>query len=368
MGGTPLTDLRVWAERKVRQSVAWALAARPVPAHVAFIMDGNRRYAEHRGERSAEGHAAGYRRLIAALEWCLDLGVRAVSVYAFSIDNYQRSAEEVATLMRLAEEKLGLMLQARRSRRRSRRRGVGAPAAARALTRSPPPLASQELDALRRHGVRVRVVGDLSLAPPAVRAAAARVEAATAAHAAATLNLCFSYTASHEALRALDAQRLCGAGGSGSCGFGLPSSSFVSDSFELAGCGPVDLLVRTSGESRLSDFLLWQSRGALLTFTPALWPDFTLLDLAAAVARWQRAMPALAAAAAAAAAARAADGAVDGCAAGDASPRGVATPGSPSSESAASDAAADDEPAPAPAPAAALRRRERPAALVAAIG
>jgi hypothetical protein len=122
MGGTPLTDLRLWAERKVRQSVAWALTARPVPAHVAFIMDGNRRYAEHRGERSAEGHAAGYRRLIAALEWCLDLGVRAVSVYAFSIDNYQRSAEEVATLMRLAEEKLGLMLQVRRRfcRRRCR--------------------------------------------------------------------------------------------------------------------------------------------------------------------------------------------------------------------------------------------------------
>jgi hypothetical protein len=198
-----------------------------------------------------------------------------------------------------------------------------------------------------------------------VRAAAARVEAATSAHAAATLNLCFSYTASHEALRALDARRLCGAGGGSSGGFRLPSSSFVSDSFELAGCGPVDLLVRTSGESRLSDFLLWQSRGALLAFTPALWPDFSLLDLAAAVARWQRAAPALAAAAAAAAAARAA-GAVDGCAGGDASPRGVATPGSPSSESAASDAAADDEPAPVPA--AALRRRERPAALVSAIG
>lgn len=96
-----------------RRSAAAALVAggRPVPRHIAFIMDGNRRFAEARSLRKVEGHSFGYSRLIDALEWCLELGVRCVSVYAFSIDNYRRSSEEVATLMQLAEEKLAHMLQ-----------------------------------------------------------------------------------------------------------------------------------------------------------------------------------------------------------------------------------------------------------------
>jgi undecaprenyl pyrophosphate synthase len=96
-----------------RRSAAAALTApgRPVPRHIAFILDGNRRYAEARQLRKVEGHAYGYRRLIDALEWCLQLGVRCVSVYAFSIDNYRRSKEEVGTLMELAEDKLAHMLQ-----------------------------------------------------------------------------------------------------------------------------------------------------------------------------------------------------------------------------------------------------------------
>lgn len=104
--------LGAWARRAAAAAlVGGGAASRPVPRHVAFIMDGNRRFAEARCLRKVEGHTFGYRRLIDALEWCLDLGVTCVSVYAFSIDNYRRSGEEVETLMALAEEKLAHMLQ-----------------------------------------------------------------------------------------------------------------------------------------------------------------------------------------------------------------------------------------------------------------
>jgi undecaprenyl pyrophosphate synthase len=102
-----------WLAAVFRQLVASVLGTRPVPRHVAFIMDGNRRYAERQRMQQAAGHTFGYQRLIGALEWCLDLGVGCVSVYAFSIDNYHRSDEEVDTLMRLAEDKLLHMLQVR---------------------------------------------------------------------------------------------------------------------------------------------------------------------------------------------------------------------------------------------------------------
>ena len=157
-----------WRERLggwARRAAAAALAgggARPVPRHVAFIMDGNRRYAEARRLRKAEGHAHGYARLLAALEWCLELGVACVSVYAFSVDNYRRSGEEVATLMGLAQDKLEHLLQASHGMAAMLRRAVlptAPPAAPRRplccslgaapgqgmLLRPPPPLCCDRL-------------------------------------------------------------------------------------------------------------------------------------------------------------------------------------------------------------------------------
>eukprot|EP00887_Chlorella_sp_A99_P007833 scaffold20.g7833.t1 len=266
--------LSAWAQRMLAALLA---SAGPVPQHIAFIMDGNRRYAEQRHLRRVQGHSYGFAKLIAAAEWCLDLGVRHVSVYAFSIDNYKRSGEEVETLMALAEEKLAEMLQ--------------------------------ERHVLARRGVQVRLTGDLTLAPPSVRAAAQQVMDATRGNTAAVLNICFSYTASEEMLRALDAGNLnagsleaahtAEAGGNGAaactsgshgggCGGGGPLAALDARLY-TAGCPPVDLLIRTSGETRLSDFLLWQCRHALLVFTDVLWPDISFLDLAAAILRFQAA-------------------------------------------------------------------------------
>lgn len=146
----------------LRRTVTYVLASQPVPKHIAIIMDGNRRYAERHLRSSLEGHTQGYTRLIDALEWCLQLGVKCVSVYAFSIDNYKRTAEEVTTLMKLAEEKLAAMLE--------------------------------EQDVLHRHSVQVRVIGDLTLAPVSVQRAAERIMSATWLNKGAILNICFSYT------------------------------------------------------------------------------------------------------------------------------------------------------------------------------
>nr|AJU57197.1 dehydrodolichyl diphosphate synthase [Dunaliella viridis] len=277
----PWKRLNKWA----RQLLARTMSIHAVPRHVAFIMDGNRRYAEKRHLQRIEGHRYGYEQLISALEWCLELGVKCVSVYAFSIDNFKRSSREVELLMHLAEQKLGIMMQ--------------------------------EQAVLARHGVQVRVVGDLSLAPPGVQRAAATVMRATQHHTKAVLNICFSYTSSQEILQALDqtapahsshakwvARCQCSSGGSTACKLEQASMLGIDvdargsncaweDGLYTQGCPPVDLLIRTSGETRLSDFMLWQCRHAHLVFTPVLWPDFGFLDLLSALVGYQRAKPTL---------------------------------------------------------------------------
>uniref|UniRef100_A0A1D2A6D9 Alkyl transferase n=1 Tax=Auxenochlorella protothecoides TaxID=3075 RepID=A0A1D2A6D9_AUXPR len=263
-------------DRLAQSAVCSVLTCRPNPSHVAFIMDGNRRHAEARRQPALAGHTQGYSRLIQSLEWCLELGVTTVSVYAFSIENYGRGEEEVEGLMHLAEQKFLHMLG--------------------------------EVAVLERRGVRVRVLGDLTLAPPAVRRAAEHVQALTAAHDRVTFNICFSYSASSEMLAAQDAaarhepcspasppftqgeSARTGADRGPGCAREGPCASWRCH-LAQAGTPPVDLLVRTSGERRLSDFLQWQSRHAHLFFSPTLWPDFSFWDLAAAVLSWQRAAP-----------------------------------------------------------------------------
>ena len=137
-----------------------------IPKHVAFIMDGNRRFARERGWDVARGHRLGYDKLEEALRWCCELGVHGVTVYAFSIENFKRSAEEVAALMALTEEKLRSM--------------------------------SEEDNIIQRRGVRVRVVGDLSRVSSSLAAEMRRVMRMTQGNTRHTLTVCFSYTATNE--------------------------------------------------------------------------------------------------------------------------------------------------------------------------
>lgn len=221
-----------------------------LPSHIAFVMDGNRRYADTYGKNPIHGHVCGYGTLLDVLRYCLMLQVSTVSVYAFSIDNYTRSDEEVGLLMRLMEEKLGEL--------------------------------EKEAPRLREEGVKVRVLGDLSLAPRGVQEAARRVMEATEGNGKCVLNVMFSYTASEELVRAgRRCARQC-SDLSGPCG----GQGHVDD--HLYAIEDVDLLIRTSGECRLSDFMLRQCRCCVLHFSKQLWPDFGLMDLLEGVMAYQR--------------------------------------------------------------------------------
>ena len=339
----------------VRAALQALLAGQPVPAHVAFIMDGNRRFADAAGVEPLEGHTLGYGKMVDAIRWCFELGVAHVSVYAFSLDNFKRGADEVAGLMALAADKFEALLEVRGfwywrfnvafgllpacglcmvEGRAARLRLLRADAK---LQRCPVRVALNHHllslllytkdESARRWGAELRVLGDLSRAPPAVAAAAARLMRASAELAAAAppgaprrvVNVCFAYSSGEELGAALARLRGAVAGGQllpsdvtpallrAALHTGRSSSGVADGSGSGSGAGgiaggggaggspPVDLVMRTSGEERLSDFLLWQSGGALLEWLPALWPRLSFLDLLRAVRRWQAARPALAA-------------------------------------------------------------------------
>ncbi|KAL0047546.1 hypothetical protein WJX82_006242 [Trebouxia sp. C0006] len=217
-------------------------------------MDGNRRFATNQGLQTITGHQQGYLKLLDALQWCLDLGVEAITVYAFSIDNFRRDPREVAALMCLAEEKLLDLLCHK--------------------------------DIIDTNKVQVRVIGNLSLLPARVQQAANQVMAATSHHRQFRLNICMAYTSRQEMAQAVHAVHQQVAEGS------IAAVDVTADTIEqelyTQGCPPVDLLIRTSGEHRLSDFMLWQSRYAQLVFSNTLWPDYSFWHLLQALVQYQR--------------------------------------------------------------------------------
>jgi len=225
-----------------------------LPRHVAFIMDGNRRFARHKGSATIEGHRGGFHKLAETLQWCRRLGVKEVTVYAFSIENFRRSEEEVAELLKLATEKLQAL--------------------------------AAEAEELREHGVRVRVLGELAMLPEELRRAAATAELLTRDNDQCCLNVALAYTSRQEMVTAV--RRAAELVRSGELGEEEVTEEVVGSLLYTATSHPVDLLVRTSGETRLSDFLLWQASSSILNFTTVLWPDFSLWHLLAAVFHYQR--------------------------------------------------------------------------------
>lgn len=258
-------------EAKYRRRTCWGLAppgwlsrwvgralqgSGAVPGHVAFILDGNRRFAVRRGlERKSAGHALGFDTLHEALEWCHDAGVRTVTVFAFSIDNFRRPPEEVDTLMRLAEDKFDFL-----------------------LSRS---------ELVRRRGFVVRVWGDLSLLSPRLREAAARVTRETQHNRGPCLNVCLPYTSTNEVV--LATRRLAASAGASGAGWDatVDEPAFEAALFGGGSCPHPQLLIRTSGESRLSDFLCWQTGSSVFLVYDCLWPEFSLLHFVAAVLRFR---------------------------------------------------------------------------------
>jgi undecaprenyl diphosphate synthase len=201
--------------------------------HAAIIMDGNGRWATTRGLPRVAGHTAGAEALRRSVETAPDLGIRTLTVYAFSSDNWQRPRTEVSALMKLFHMYL----------RRERARCV-------------------------ENGVRVSVIGRRDRLPAMMLPVIESVEAATVAGTKLHLRLAVDYSARDAIVRA--AKKLNG--------------HATLDRLSVAlGGSDVDLLIRTGGEQRLSDFLLWEAAYAELVFTPVMWPDFQASDLAAAV-------------------------------------------------------------------------------------
>ncbi|XP_034825117.1 dehydrodolichyl diphosphate synthase complex subunit DHDDS [Maniola hyperantus] len=225
-----------------------------IPQHLALIMDGNRRYAKKLSVGSTEGHNKGFDKLSEVLKWCLDLGIPEVTVYAFSIENFKRSQDEVDALMELASDKFKRLLE--------------------------------EIDQINEWGVRMHVAGRLSLLPAELQALVSKAMLATRQNNKLRLNIAYSYTGRDEISRA--ASNIIDSVKNKELTADDIDEELISQTLDL---GEPELLVRTSGEVRLSDFMLWQVNRTVLYFTDVLWPEFTIWNLLAAIIHFQRHAP-----------------------------------------------------------------------------
>jgi undecaprenyl diphosphate synthase len=220
----------------------------PEVAHaVAIIMDGNGRWAAEHGVSVADGHRAGSRALRPVVETAIDLGIESLAVYAFSTENWARSPDEVTALMETFGETI-----------------------------------DRELEDLAAQGVRCRFLGRRDRAPEWLRAKMAELEEATAEKSTLQLWIAFDYGGRAELVDA--ARRLIE---SGSDPEDVDEAALAACLYEPEMPDP-DLVIRTSGERRISNFLLWQSAYAEYVFTDTLWPDFGPEELRSAIEEYAR--------------------------------------------------------------------------------
>jgi len=221
-----------------------------LPRHIAVIMDGNGRWAKGRSLPRVMGHREGVEALKRMLRLCSDWGVGALTAYAFSTENWNRPGEEVSFLMTLFERVL-----------------------------------ARELEALEKEQVRIRFLGDLSPLPLGLQQLIADATARTAANTGIHFNVCTNYGSRAELVRA--AKRLAERAANGELDPSAIDEELLSSELHTAGELDPDLLIRTSGEQRISNFLLWQLAYAELHITDVLWPDFDGQALVAALLDYQ---------------------------------------------------------------------------------
>ncbi len=222
-------------------------AAGRLPEHVAIIMDGNGRWAQRLGKSRSEGHRAGADSVRAVTRLAREVGLKSLTLYAFSEQNWQRPREEVDALLGLLVEYL-----------------------------------ASEIDELKRSDIKLLAFGNLQRLPLSVRMVLETTLAATAQHKTMKLGLCLSYGGREDIVQAT--QRLAARVAKGQLKPEQINEAAIDAELWTAPLGgPPDLLIRTSGEQRLSNFLLWQSAYAELAFVPTPWPEFRELAFAAAL-------------------------------------------------------------------------------------
>jgi tritrans,polycis-undecaprenyl-diphosphate synthase [geranylgeranyl-diphosphate specific] len=226
-----------------------------MPEHIAIILDGNRRWASERSLGFWIGHKHGAERVTQLLDWCFDLGVRCITLYSFSIENFMRTRREVEEIFGIAEEKFREILTDER---------------------------------IRKNRVRVKVIGRVALLPKRLQELIREVEEATKAYDNQFLTIALAYGGRAEIVDA--AKKIAEEVKRGD----LAVEKIDEDLFEkflytahMPKPDP-DLIVRTSGEERLSGFLLWQSAYSELCFLDVFWPDFRRIDLLRAVRTYQQ--------------------------------------------------------------------------------
>jgi undecaprenyl diphosphate synthase len=217
--------------------------------HVAIIMDGNGRWATNRGWPRLVGHRRGAERVREIVRIAPDLGIRWLTLYAFSTENWKRSTEEVLGLMAIFARYI-----------------------------------EREADLLAREGVRLRFIGERGRLDPKLQRLMAGIEARTAGNTRLNLTVAINYGGRDEILRAV--RKVAAEAAAGTFDPAHLTDAAFADRLDTCGLPDPDLVVRTSGETRTSNFLPWQAAYAEYEFTGTLWPDFTGEELAAIVARY----------------------------------------------------------------------------------
>lgn len=224
----------------------------PLPGHLGIITDGNRRFARQTGIPENEGHVKGKEKLEEVLQWCMDLGIRIVTVYAFSTENFNRDSGEVDFLFRMINDAFLDLLEDER---------------------------------IFKDRINVKVIGDVSKLPQFLRDTISLAEKTTRSHDRFRLNLAIGYSGRGEIINAIKSIAELVKRGKLEPG-DIDEEKFRQFLYDSTLPDP-DLILRTSGEERISNFLLWQSAYSELYFSDVNWPDLTKIDFLRAISSYQ---------------------------------------------------------------------------------
>lgn len=218
-----------------------------IPQHIGFIVDGNRRWAKGRGLPTFQGHVAGYKSVHEVTKACFDAGVTYVSAYIFSTENWKRGEDEVSSLMKLVLK-----------------------------------IATDDLHIFQENNIRIKIIGSRERLSPKVLRAVENVEAQTVQNNRGTLAVCFNYGGQQEIADAC--KKIVQSG----VDINDITPELIERHLYAPNVPPIDIIVRTSGEQRLSNFMLWRAAYSELLFLDKLWPDMTKDDVTGILEEYSR--------------------------------------------------------------------------------
>ncbi|RHZ86132.1 hypothetical protein Glove_54g35 [Diversispora epigaea] len=226
----------------------------PIPKHIGFIMDGNRRYAKKNNKKIIEGHQMGFDTLHSMLEVCKLLGINTVTVYAFSIENFKRPPDEVNKLMGLAKEKLIELCE--------------------------------KSKIIKKHKIRIRILGNMKYLDSDLLEVINKAVETTKYNTGSTLNVCFAYTSRDE--MTISVKSIVKMVESEQLQIKDVNENLLEQNLFTCGNPPLEILIRTSGEIRLSDFLLWQcNQNCYIKFVNCYWPEFSISHILPIILEYQ---------------------------------------------------------------------------------